>query len=183
MSKKNEPFKAVIWSNMDLDLDDWQECLNDYPEVTDEYEQWELIYEINNSYLEDERENLNIQLGDEILVIGDLGLWNGRRQGYMVISTGNIKDCLYDNACDYCEWYVDNLGDLRFKGAHHDGYNYYLYRVWKDGVTEQQKENLLEKLYYGKATRKDITRVTRRLGDEIAEVYGWDVPYTRKAVA
>jgi hypothetical protein len=28
----------------------------------------------------------------------------------------------------------------------------------------------------GMATRADITRVTRRLGDEIGKVYGWDFP-------
>ena len=35
---------------------------------------------------------------------------------------------------------------------------------------------LKEKLYYGTATRADITRITRRLGDEIGKVYGWDFP-------
>ena len=40
------------------------------------------MYEINNRYLDDERVNLNIQLDQPILVIADLGLWNGRRPGY-----------------------------------------------------------------------------------------------------
>ena len=40
-----------------------------------------------------------------------------------------------------------------------------------------------EKLYYGTATRADITRITRRLGDEIGKVYGWDFPqHGRQAV-
>ena len=40
-------------------------------------------------------------------------------------------------------------------------------------------ENLKNKIYYGKATRADIARVTRRLGDEIAAVYGFDIPKQR----
>ena len=40
----------------------------------------------------------------------------------------------------------------------------------------EQIENLKEKLYRGIATRADITRVTRRLGDEIAHVYGFPIP-------
>ena len=40
----------------------------------------------------------------------------------------------------------------------------------------QKIENLKEKLYRGIATRADITRVTRRLGDEIAHVYGFPIP-------
>ena len=69
------------------------------------------MYEINNDYLGDERMNLNIQLDRPILVIGDLGLWNGRRSGYKEIESGNIRDCLYADT-DYSTWYVDRLGDL-----------------------------------------------------------------------
>ena len=57
-----------------------------------------------------------------------------------------------------------------------DGRNYYLYRVYKDNATESQIENLKAKIYEGKATRADITRVTRRLGDDIAAVYGFTIP-------
>lgn len=49
------------------------------------------------------------------------------------------------------------------------------YRVFKDGASETQMENLRDKIYHGKATRADITRLTRRLGDEIAAVYGFDI--------
>ena len=41
---------------------------------------------------------------------------------------------------------------------------------------ETREENLKEKLYRGIATRADITRITRRLGDEIARVYGFPIP-------
>ena len=50
--------------------------------------------ETNADYLSDERVNLNIQLSQPILVIADLGLWNGRRMGYKEIPSGNIRDCL-----------------------------------------------------------------------------------------
>lgn len=36
-----------------------------------------------------------------------------------------------------------------------------------------------QKLYRGTATRADITRITQRLGDEIAKVYGWDIPKSK----
>ena len=35
--------------------------------------------------------------------------------------------------------------------------------------------------YDGIATRSDITRVTRRLGDEIGKVYGWTFPTRQPA--
>lgn len=117
-----------------------------------------------------------------ILVVGDLGLWNGRRMGYKEILSGNIRDCLYSNT-DYSTWYVDRLGDLRCDAIHHDGTNFYLYRVYKDSASPSQIELLKEKLYRGTATRADITRVTRRLGDDIAKVYGFSIPRQRQAAA
>lgn len=34
------------------------------------------------------------KVSQPILVIADLGLWNGRRMGYKEIPSGNIRDCL-----------------------------------------------------------------------------------------
>ena len=136
---------------------------------------YEEMLDTNSSYLDDERVNLNIQEAQPIIIIGDLGLWNGRFQGYKTIESGNIRDCLYSDT-DYTEWYVDKLGDLRADAIHHDGTNHYLYRTYKDGVSEEQIDRLKEKIYGGVATRADITRVTERLGDEIGKVYGWDFP-------
>ena len=118
-----------------------------------------------------------------ILVVGDLGLWHGRRMGYKEIPSGNIRDCLYsERDMDYSTWYVDKNGDFRCDAIHHDGTNHYLYRAYKDSVSDTQIENLKEKLYRGIATRADITRVTRRLGDEIAHVYGFPIPRRRVPV-
>lgn len=177
--------KHRIWSDFDLDYEDWREFLEDeYPELTED-ERMMLMYDINNGYLDDERANLNIQLDQPILIIADLGLWTGRHMGYKEIASGNIRDCLYsDRGIDYSTWFVDKLGDLRCDAIHHDGTNRLLYRTYKPGVSESQINLLKEKLYYGTATRADITRITRRLGDEIGKVYGWDFPQRgRQAVS
>lgn len=98
----------VIWSDINLNLDDWRDDLKQtYPNADDNF-LYEVMYENNASYLYDERINLDIQLPREIIVIADLGLWNGRRSGYKVIESGNIRDCLYSD-CDFNEWY----GDMR----------------------------------------------------------------------
>lgn len=52
----------------------------------------------------------------------------------------------------------------------------------KNTASPEQIERLQEKIYYGKATRADITRVTKRLGDEIAAVYGFHIPKQRTAM-
>ena len=116
--------KHIIWSDINLDLDDWRESLEElYPNYPED-ELYTIMYKSNAENLYDERENLNIQLPREIIVIGDLGLWNGRAHGYKMIESGNIKDCLQSD-CDMNEWYVDKFGDLRCTAVHHDGTNYY----------------------------------------------------------
>lgn len=167
----------VIWSNIDLDYDrDWKDELTElYPDAS-ESERHELMYEINDCNLEDARADLNISLGLPILVIADLGLWFGRRTGYKVITSGNITDCLCaERDDDYVTWSVDELGDLVCRAHHHDGVNHYLYRVFKPGTTESQRDLLKDKIAHGKATRRDITKVTARLGDAIAKVYGFKI--------
>ena len=71
----------LIWSDQ-IDYEDWREDMeSEYP---DENEQWRIdrAYEINDGYLDDERCNLDIQLSRPIIVIGDIGRWNGRVMGY-----------------------------------------------------------------------------------------------------
>ena len=157
MSRQEQNDRHIIWSDISLDLDDWRESLEElYPGYSDD-ELYDIMVKSNAENLYDERVNLNIQLSQPIIVIGDLGRWNGRVAGY-----------------------VDKYGDLRADAVHHDGTNHYLYRVFKDGVTDMQIENLQDKIYNGKATRADITRVTKRLGDDIAGVYGFSIPKQRQ---
>lgn len=172
----------IIWTNLNLDIDDWREAyaecaeINGWDDDPDEYEIYEFMYEVNSSYLDDERMNLNIEVSRPIIAIADLGLWNGRFSGYKELNSCNIKDCLNGfDSCEYHEWYVDDQGDLRCTAVHHDGRNYILYRAYRDDVTDEQIEELLEKIYDGKATQEDIDSVTCRLGNKIAEVYGWDL--------
>lgn len=169
----------IIWSDTDLYYDSWKDYLKaEYPDMNDS-ELNELMYEINQNNLSDQRINLDILLNRPIIVIADLGFWNGRKSGYKVIESGNISDCLYSD-CDYNKWYVDKYGDLRCTAVHHDGTNYYLYRSFKDSASERQINRLKDLIYEGKVCRKDILRVTDRLGDRIGRVYGWSFPGRKK---
>lgn len=171
--------KHIVWSDIDLDIEDWRESLTEiYGDASEDF-LYEMMYEGNAMNFYDERAKLDIQLPREIIIIADLGLWNGRHSGYKMIESGNIRDCLSSD-CEYKEWYVDKKGDFRRKAIHHDDTNYYLYRSFKSGVSDYQIENFKDKLYNGTATRADITRLTQRLGDEIGRGYGWEFPKKQK---
>ena len=166
--------KQIIWSS-DVDFDDWRDDLEaEYPNKS-EKELVEIMYDRNAEYFDDEKYNLDISVGRPILVIADLGLWQGRRSGYKILSSGNINECL---SCgeDYNTYYVDEMGDLRCDAVHHDGTNYLLFRVYKKTASEAQIDRLLRKIYNGTCTRQDITSATQRLGDAIANVFGWKIP-------
>lgn len=184
MSKKNTN-KHIIWSNYNLNLDDW---IDDIKEVFDEqgfdYSDWDeakfqevftdKMYEANNEYFHDEQANLNIPTEGRIIAIADLGLWNGRRSGYKLKDDHNIRACLsFDADCGYGEWWVDSHNNLRSRQTHHDGTNFLLYREVKPETTSDQLDNLCWKIYQGKATSRDITKYTRSLGKRVKDVYGW----------
>lgn len=176
--------KHVIWSSYLGELENWRDAFEDGEDLSEE-ELYERAADLNAEYFFDETDyNLrNAEVYAPILVIADLGLWNGRRSGYKEMICSNVGEAVR-RACDLDlssgEVYVDELGDLCITQPHHDGINYLLLREWKENATEAAKKNLRNKIYYGTATRKDITRCTRRLGDRIAEVYGWNIRGIKK---
>lgn len=140
--------------------------------ITDE-KIYDECYFQNNSWFDDERVNLSsVEDSGELIAIADIGRWNGRFSGYKKIK--DLPDVLY-SSCDYERVYVDSNGDLRKEESHHDGSNSILYRYFKDNLTEEQKDNFLDKIYNGECTQKDITRYTRKAGVGIAKVFGWKV--------
>ena len=171
----------VLWSGEDFEAyRDMAEM--EFPEASPE--EWAAIAEdTHQSDLEDLCYVLNHQYATPILVI----LVRPESMEYQEISSGQLSDCLDAEALfanadhDSITWYVDRLGDLRCDAIHQDGTTHYLYRVYKDSASPSQIELLKEKLYRGIATRADITRVTRRLGDDIAEACRFSIPPLRSA--
>ena len=161
--------KRTIWQNIDFNIEDWKDFLEEYhSDVTDEDEQMDLIKEMNSVYLWDERANLNKKIDGRILVIGNIGRWNGRFNGYKILDN-NIASIL-ETDCDYCKWYSDGY-NIKFTGHHHDGTNYVEYRVIRE---DRNIENLLNDIYDGKEiSRKKLNYYTKSLHSYIAEVYGW----------
>ena len=90
----DEQFAFVIWSNEYLDWDNYRDTFEeDYSNLSDD-EKYQLMCNLNREYLGDERQNLDIQVGAPIIVIADIGRWDGRHTGYREIPGGCIKDCL-----------------------------------------------------------------------------------------
>lgn len=169
----------IIFDNYDVcSEDNLKECKELFLEdgyAEEDITEEEIInrcYDNSNFWFDNEREQLMAVSEGRVIAIADVGRWNGRITGYKELNS--LEDVLY-SSCDYEKVYVDANGDLYKKESHHDGDNSILYRYWKEGLTEQQRENFLNKIYKGEVTSKDITRYTRKAGIGIANTYGWTV--------
>ena len=174
--------RYMIWDSGAVDeefvKDIRKEMESEYPNETDKW-WWDFAEKTNREYLGDEQMNLSgIVFPKEIIIFADLGLWNGRKSAYKTTGTRKVSEVLkngYLRGLSNIKYWVDAYGNLRAEESHHDGTNTYLFRVFKDFVSEETEQFVLDKAARGTLTKDNITRYTRRLGKEIADVYGWKV--------
>lgn len=169
--------KHVIWSNTDLDIKDWKDGYKEWLEINhindrdpnDEDDIYDWMVETNNNYLDDERMNLDQRLDGRILVFGSLGLWDGRHQGYKIINSRNLNSIL-NFEYEYFEIYGDGH-NIKATEIHHDGTNYYEYRVIRE---DRNIDNLLDAILKGEEiSRSKLNYYTKSLYKDVAEIYGW----------
>ena len=139
-------------------------------EISDEAV-WRSIDESITAWNEDEHANLNKPLDGRIICLASLGLWSGRAQGYRMMGD-NLNEILDAGQGDYYEVYQED-GNIKARDAHHDGTNYYTFRMIRPFVSEASLDRFLCKVYDGKANERDIRRYTQSLAPFVSEVYGW----------
>lgn len=103
------------------------------------------IYDDNENTSEDLcfiMDDFDIKTKNVIIAIADMGLWNGRKQGYKILGE-NIKDIFSVNE-DNNKYYCDGK-DLKAVCVHHDGTNYITFREFKD-ISQTQIYNFLRKI-------------------------------------
>lgn len=171
--------KRIIWGNINLDIEDWRDGYEEWLEINeiddrdpeDENDIYDWMCDINNEYLYDEKMNLDKVIEGRILVIGNIGRWDGRVNGYKILDN-NINEIfnINDRGFDYAEFYGDGY-NIRAVEHHHDGTNYYLYRVIRE---DRNIENLLDAIYNGeKISRSKLNYYTKSLYKNVKDVYGW----------
>lgn len=90
-----------------------------------------------------------------VLAIASLGLWNGRRTGYKLISNASITN-IFANDCDSFAIYFED-DELKGEFHHHDGTNYVTYHLVKPSKLDSKDMNLLtEKLYNNHCDEEEI---------------------------
>ena len=141
-------------------------------------EAYDYVAELNNTYLENDKEQLNIFTEGTILCIEACERWSGIVYGVEEVKGNNISDCLQSRirSNEGMDFYVNKeTMELCQREYHHDGTNCYVYREVKDTATEQDIDEFLDKVRSGSFTQEDLDKVTKSMGEYIQKVYGFEV--------
>ena len=140
-----------------------QEAINYYKEEYEEENYTEdqiktLVYDDNNLWFDDVKRDLNAHLDGKILVIANLGRWNGKFNGYKILNN-NLNSIFSDGK------------NIRAEGYHHDGTNYYLFREIKDNVNI---DKLTDAIYNNKEISTEVlSYYTKSLEPYVKYIFGW----------
>ena len=116
------------------------------------------------TWYNDEQHNLNKVLPNNIIAIGEVGVWTGNHRGGKVLGH-NLNEILYFGDCDDISVTYDRY-NVHSILAHHDGRHHMTYRMVKEGY---DAHDLLDKYVF---ENKDIMRYTQSLVPFIKKVYG-----------
>lgn len=186
MVKKNsKKIKRIIWCS-DIVLKDWilktkDEMAEEYPEVCcdlngcrgikceDCIAFFEFCCKLNNTYIEDERANLDISLDTPVIALAEIGAWDGVKYGYKLLRP-NVNS-IFSISEDINTYYADAY-NIRATCVHHDGANHILYRSLKKNISIDQLEKILYDNKY-KLSSQQISRYTDSLLPYVKQMYGW----------
>lgn len=163
----------IFWTS-DVEPDAYRD---EYPDASED-ELYSIASEDNNTQFQDDKDNLSHIIPENgILIYATLGLWTGKHQAVLQDSSSlhSVGDCMksYVSGMSDLEFFVSEKGEFQCRETHHDGTNLYTFRAWRSGITDTQKENLINNLYMGKNCDNEIKRKTFRLGDIIGDLCGW----------
>lgn len=153
-----EEMRNEISENCDIQIKD----------ISDE-SVWDYISHSIENWYDDEMNNLDYTLPNKLICIANLGLWNGRRCGYKLLDN-NLNGILYHMG-DSFEVYVDDE-EVKARDSHHDGTNYYTWRVLKNGLSNIKVNDLLDSIFEGDAEEK-IEKYTKSIAPYVKRIYGF----------
>jgi len=133
------------------------------------------ITEYENPDIDVERNKLNIQFKNGIIAVMNVGHYGGAYNGYEMINSGNVKDCMDFFESNFAKWFVDARGNLKSELHYDNSVSYGLYRAFKEDVTDKQKGDFLDKIITNTLNQDDVSRYTLSLGDDIAKIYGFEI--------
>lgn len=177
-------FRKIILASSDTYLaqeeyEDMKSIIAEEKEMNDEDTTVtpEEVYERMRMQNEDDLDNLQWELkrkqaAGQIIAIVDMGLWNGRKNGYKLLER-NVEDII-DLIADYdnYEIYRDTDGNVKMTLSHHDGTHYVLFREFKPHITDSQMNDFISTLLRGELNNYIIGRYTKSINEYVQGITG-----------
>ena len=140
-------------------------------EITSEEEKMDAAYEHISNALSDEAANLDIDLEEDIFLIGVLQRWDGCGSAYTNLETSNVGEAIKKavslfSGDDAIEIFVE---DERMKISQLGHDNPVNPSVFEFRVVRPESDYCEIGL-----SREENLKATRRIGDIVAKVYGWN---------
>lgn len=154
MRKPNIP-EVTLWQNIDLT----------FSEPT--YAGFLKAVMENNQKLTKLKNDLNIQLDEQIVLVADIYDSHGKGSGYRLIKSGNVADCFVTEDNVLFRYYINKLGNLCATLTYEGGHDDQVFRVWKPGISKQMRKNFLIKVCEGRVNARDLWRYTASVGEYI----------------
>lgn len=169
--------RYVIWSNLDLKLDDWRErVLAEDPSLAgDEAAMERRMLELNNLRLLDTRINFDEELDGPILALGEVRVGEESAPVYKLYPSGNATSIFYTDS-PLAEYAVDGDGELRSVHRYPGGTITVRYRVFKENTEPEIRQRLCELAGRGLLAEELLREHTTRLGEHAALIYKLDLP-------
>ena len=169
--------RYIIWSNLDLRLDDWRErVLAEDPSLSgDEAAMERKMLELNNLRLLDARINFDEELDGPILAIGEVRVGEESAPVYKLYPSGNPTAIFYTDS-PLAEYAVDEDGELRSFHQYPGGTITVRYRVFKENTEPAIQQRLSELASKGLLAEELLRAHTTRLGEHAALIYKLELP-------
>lgn len=164
--------KRMIWNNDVCSLMNALEKGGFFAEseIKSEEEKMDAAYEYISNALSDEVSNLDIDLEEDIFLIGVLQRWDGCGSTYADLETSNVGEAIKKAVSlfsedDTIEIFVED-GRMKISQLGHD--NPVNPSVFEFRVVRPESDYCDIGL-----SRKENLKATRRIGDIVVNVYGW----------
>ena len=148
----------------------------EYPDIEEGSQAWydEIQFQMDTWY-ETEMMNIGCITVDEgLVIIADLGRWNGRYYSVKEVRGYTVKDAIeqaYHRDYMDISFGVNDNNDLVYDGHHHDATDHFTIRKWRKGLSDEAKEKFMNTIYEQGAINLDW--YTKPIGKLINNVYGW----------
>lgn len=162
--------KRMIWNNDVCSEMNALEKDGFFAESETEEEKMDETYEYISNALSDEAANLDIDLEEDIFLIGEFQRWNGRGSAYANLETSNIGEAIQKAVAlfsenDTIEVFVE---DERMKISQLGHDNPVNPSVFEFRVVRPESD-----YYEIGLSHEENLKATRHIGDIVAKVYGW----------